>query len=130
MVKKKNAQETATAAEPIAVEEATPENRLREKLEEINSYDGVIGYILRNSTSASIDLKDPTKIIDYAMLSSSAFEVGHDLSKNFELGDVDNIVVEGEDAKMLCLTLNENKISIFLMKNAATEKVLKKMLKR
>lgn len=40
---------------------------LQEKLQEIKEQEGIIGYIFRNSKSASIDLKDPTKIIDYAL---------------------------------------------------------------
>lgn len=124
--KKKNVQETTTVNEPIAVEEAI-ENNLRESLEEIKAYDGVIGYILRNSTSAAIDLKDPTKIIDYAILSSSALDASETLSEDFNLGNVNNIIVEGEDVKMLALTVDENKVSVFMEKEADCEKILKKI---
>jgi len=34
---------------------------LQEKLQEIKEQEGIIGYILRGSKSASIDLKDPKK---------------------------------------------------------------------
>lgn len=124
--KNKSVQETAAATEPVAVEEAV-ENNLRESLEEIKTYDGVIGYILRNSTSAAIDLKDPTKIIDYAILSSSALDASEVLSENFDLGNVKNIIVEGNDAKVLSLTVDENKISVFMDREADCEKVLKKI---
>jgi predicted regulator of Ras-like GTPase activity (Roadblock/LC7/MglB family) len=126
--KKKSFQEEVTAvAEPIATEEMTPASDFRANLEEIKTWNGVIGYILRNTTSAAIDLKDPTKIIDYAILSSSALDAAEKLSTFFDLGKVRHIVVEGKDIKVLSLVLGENKISVFLEKDADSEKVLTKL---
>jgi len=129
MVKKKRTiEDVAALTEPVVTEEATFVNELRTSLEEIKTYGGVIGYILRNSTSAAIDLKDPTKIIDYAILSSSAIDASEALSKLFDLGKVKNIIVEGKDIKVLSLIIGENKISVFLEKDADCEKILKKLL--
>jgi len=128
MVKKKRGfQEVAAAAEPVTVEENISLNNLRANLDEIKTYDGVIGYILRNSTSATIDLKDPTKLIDYAIISSSALDASEELSKLFDLGAVKDIIVEGKGVKVLSLIIGENKISIFLEKDADCEKILKKL---
>ena len=128
MVKKKRSfQEVAAVAEPVTVEETISVNNLRANLDEIKTYDGVVGYILRNSTSAAIDLKDPTKIIDYAIISSSALDAGEELSKLFDLGEVKDIVVEGKGVKVLSLIVGENRISIFLEKDADCEKILKKL---
>ncbi|MEM1553070.1 MAG: roadblock/LC7 domain-containing protein [Candidatus Bathyarchaeia archaeon] len=127
--RKKSLEETATTealAPPIAIETSTTED-LKTRLEEIKSYEGVIGYILRNATSAAIDLKDPTKLIEYAILSSSALDAAEELSELFNLGDFNNILVEGRDVKILSLTIGENRISIFLEKNADVEKPLKKL---
>ena len=127
--KKKSLEETATSetlTQPIAIETATAED-LKTRLEEIKGYDGVIGYILRNATSATIDLKDPTKLIEYAILSSSALDAAEELSELFNLGDTRDILVEGKDTKILSLTIGENRISIFLEKNADIEKPLKKL---
>ena len=127
MVKKKRSiQEVAAVAEPITVEE-TSTNNLRASLEEVKACDGVIGYILRNSTSAAIDLKDPTKIIDYAILSSSALDASKELSELFNLGGVKEIVVEGKDVKVLSFAVGENKISIFMEKDADHEKISRKL---
>lgn len=129
MVKlKKSVQEVASEAEPVAVERAAYENDLHATLEEIKKCDGVVGYIMRNDTSASVDLKDPSKIIEYAILSSMSFDVGRDFSGLFDLGNIKNVVVEGKNLKMLSLTTGENKISIFMEKNADAEKVLQKLL--
>lgn len=124
--KKKTIQETVTVTEPLSVEESHV-NNLRTNLEEIKTYDGVIGYILRNSTSAAIDLKDPTKLIDYAILSSSALDAGEVLSEDFNLGDVKSIIVDGKNVKVLSLTVSDNRVSIFMDKEANCEKVLRKL---
>jgi len=124
--KKKTVQETVTVTEPLTIEEPHG-NNLRANLEEIKTYDGVIGYILRNSTSAAIDLKDPTKLIDYAILSSSALDASEALSEDFNLGDIKSIIVDGNDVKVLSLTISDNRISIFMDKEANYEKILKKL---
>jgi len=128
MVKqKKNIQETAGEFEPIAIERAVHEDEIRPILENIKNCDAVIGYILRNTTSAAIDLKDPTKVIDYATLSSAAFETSEQLSELFDLGKVKNIIVEGKDTKTLHLSIGENNISIFMEKSADAKKILEQM---
>ena len=128
MVKKKrDFQEVAAVAEPVTVEENISLNNLRANLDEIKTYDGVVGYILRNSTSAAIELKDPMKIIDYAIISSSALDASEELSKLFDLGAVKDIVVEGKGVKVLSLIVGENRISIFLEKDADCEKILRKL---
>jgi hypothetical protein len=128
MVKKrKNDQEVATMSEAITLEGTPSVNDLRASLEEIKNYDGVVGYILRNSTSASIDLKDPTKIIDYAILSSSAIDASKELSDIFDLGNAKSIVIEGKGIKMLSMIIDENKVSIFMEKNADSERILQRL---
>lgn len=124
--KKKIVQEVTVMTEPLAVEESSVDD-LRGCLLEIKEYDGVIGYILRNSTSAAIDLKDPTKVIDYAILSSSSLDASEVLSKDFNLGTVKSIIVDGKDVKMLSLTVSENRISVFMDKKANCEKIQKKL---
>lgn len=126
MTKKKLAEGFAAVAEPVTVE-TVPMEDLKTSLEEIKSYDGVIGYILRNSTSAAIDLKDPSKLIDYAILSSSSLDAGEELSKLFNLSAVKHIVIDGKNIRALSLTFGENKVSVFLEKNADLKKVLGKL---
>jgi len=128
MVKqKKTLEETVSELEPIAVEKATQEDNVRPALEEIKEYDGVIGYILRNTTSATIDLNDPAKLLDYATLSSSTFDASEQLSEMFELGKIRNIKVEGKDINTLLLRIDEDDISIFMEKTADAKKILEKM---
>ena len=128
MVKKKRGtQEVSDVTEPVALEETTSHSSPHTSLEEIRKYEGVIGYIQRNTTSASIDLKDPTKITDYALLSSLAFDAGRDFSQLFDMGDVKSTLIAGKNVKMLSVIIDENKISVFMEKNADTEKVLTRL---
>ena len=100
---------------------------VQEKLQSIKGREGIIGYILRGANSASIDLKDPTKIIDYAVLSATAFEAGQDMSAMFEIGEVDTILLEGEDTKILSMVVNNHRLSIFMEKNVDHNKLCKDM---
>jgi predicted regulator of Ras-like GTPase activity (Roadblock/LC7/MglB family) len=128
MVKrKKETEEITTTDEPVAIETATCENKLRTNLEEVKTYEGVVGYILRNTISASIDLKDPARIVDYATLSSTAFEATEELSEIFEMGNLKDIIVSGKNLKMLSLVVDENKISIFAENNADMKKAMRKI---
>lgn len=131
MVKKKEKNEknkeiNEVMHKPTANNEESVE-KLRENLEEIKTYEGVIGYIMRNSTSAAIDLKDPTKIIDYAILSSSAIEAGEEIPEDFKLGTMESIIVEGKEVKILSLKIDENKTSVFMEKKIDHQKILKKL---
>jgi predicted regulator of Ras-like GTPase activity (Roadblock/LC7/MglB family) len=100
-------------------------NTIRTVLDEIKAKEGVVGYILRNSKSASIDLNDPTKIIDYAVLSSSAINMGEELSQTFDLGEIKNVLVEGKEIKLLSVAIGENNVSIFMEKNVDHNHVYK-----
>lgn len=100
---------------------------LRVALESINTKEGVIGYILRGSTSASVDIKDPSKIIDYAVLSAAAFESSESLSHLFGSGKIHSVVVEGKDAKILCLTIGDHRLSVFMENNVDHNFIYKKL---
>ena len=98
---------------------------LQEKLQSIKGREEIIGYILRGPNSASIDLKDPTKIVEYAILSTTAFETGQDLSAMFEIGEVDTIITEGEKTKILSSVVNDHRLSIFMEKSVDHNRLCK-----
>jgi len=99
--------------------------KMQEKLQEIKDQEGIIGYILRGSKSASIDLKDPTKIIDYAVLSSTAFDAGSSMTEILQMGEVDNIVVESEETKLMSMNINDHRLSLFMEKSVDHNKLYK-----
>ena len=100
---------------------------LQEKLQEIKDQEGIIGYILRGSKSAAIDLKDPKKIIDYAVLSSTAFDVSRSMTEALQMGEVDTMVVESEETKLLSMNVNDHRLSIFMEKTVDHNKLYKSL---
>jgi predicted regulator of Ras-like GTPase activity (Roadblock/LC7/MglB family) len=131
--KKKSIRETTetvmieSEATVQAVEEDPTFASLRTSLTEISKCEGVTGYILRNAVSAVIDLKDPTKLADYAIMSSQAIDSSKEFSELFGLGDIENVLIEGKDAKILCLTVGENRVSVFMEKDADHKHIRKQI---
>jgi predicted regulator of Ras-like GTPase activity (Roadblock/LC7/MglB family) len=100
---------------------------LQEKLQGIKEQEGIIGYILRGAKSAAIDLKDPKKIIEYAVLSSAAFEKSTEMTEAIEIGETKKIVLESEETKLLSMNINSNRLSIFMEKNIDHNKLYKSL---
>jgi predicted regulator of Ras-like GTPase activity (Roadblock/LC7/MglB family) len=122
MVKNRNIKETTTTVMvdgspvTIALDEDHDFTGLRSSLIEINKVEGVKGYILRNTTSAVIDLQDPAKLMDYALLSSRATDACQEISELFKL-EVTKTVIEGADLKVLSMIIGKNRLSVFMEKN-------------
>ena len=134
MVKKKQSQQEN--ASPVIVDDdeldTTPEENetytdLSTKLAEIRKNKDVIGYILRSTTQATIDLKEPQKIVEYAIFSSQVLDSSQEISELFEIGDIESVLIEGKESNALCMDIEGNKISIFMEKNTDHAKILKKV---
>jgi predicted regulator of Ras-like GTPase activity (Roadblock/LC7/MglB family) len=100
---------------------------LEEKLQEIKNQEGIIGYILRSEKSASIDLKDHTKMIDYALLSSTVFDVSQNMTEDLQMGEVNSIVIESEETKILSMNIDNHRLSLFMEKDVNHDKLYKKL---
>lgn len=98
---------------------------LHTNLENIKNREGIVGYIFRTPKSVSIDLKDPTKVIDYAVLSSTVLEAGENLSNTFELGRIHKVTLEGKDVKMLTVKMDDNHLTIFMDKTVDPDRIHK-----
>jgi predicted regulator of Ras-like GTPase activity (Roadblock/LC7/MglB family) len=106
------------------------ENRLeelQEKLQELRDQEGILGYILRGTKTASINLKDPKKIIDYAILSSTAFNASHNMTEALQMGEPKKIVIESEETKLLSMNVNNHRLSIFMEKDVNHNKLYKNL---
>lgn len=103
------------------------QEKLQEKLQEIRDQEGIIGYILRGAKAASIDLKDPKKIIDYAVLSSTAFDASHNMTEALQMGEPEKIVIESEETKLLSMNVNNHRLSIFMEKSVNHNKLYKNL---
>jgi predicted regulator of Ras-like GTPase activity (Roadblock/LC7/MglB family) len=120
--------EQATEAPVIVVgEEKTKFEALSASLAEIRKLKGVLGYILRSDTSAIIDLNDQDKIIPYAILSSQICESSLEMGKQFNLGATESVLVEGNTVKVLCMSLGENRVSVFMEKSATHAWIIKRI---
>ncbi len=97
---------------------------LRTRLAEVNQTEGVTGYILRNSTSATIDLKDPSSLMALALLSSHAVDASQELSRGFDLGQIESVLLEGKSAKVLCVSIGKNIVNVFMEKTADHNQIL------
>jgi len=100
---------------------------LRFNLENIRNKEGIIGYILRNSKYASVDINDPTKIIDYAILSTESLETAEVTSEIFQLGSMNSVIIEGNDVKVLSLVVGDQRLSIFMDKKVDHNKISKEL---
>ena len=109
----------------MQVEKPQTENDeyLQQKLRDLKDQEGIIGYILRGSKSAAIDLKDPKKIIEYAVLSSTIFDESQTMTDTLQLGNIDTIVIESEDIKLLSMNLEDMRITIFMEKSVDHNKL-------
>ncbi len=125
-------QETISADELEALSSLTQEDSdfstLNTSLAEIKKLEGIVGYILRNETSAVINLNKPDKLTDYALFSAQALDSSIEIAKQQELGKIESVLVEGKDLKALCMAVGENKINIFMEKNATQASIIKTML--
>jgi len=90
-------------------------SELHASLAKIGKIPGVKGYILKNLTSAVIDLKNPAKLVEYALLTSEVADACHESSILFDL-NITRAVVMGKTLKMLCMIIGENKLGIFMEK--------------
>jgi predicted regulator of Ras-like GTPase activity (Roadblock/LC7/MglB family) len=101
---------------------------LSASLAEIRKLKGVMGYILRSESSAIIDLTEQDKIIDYAVLSSQISESSLEIAKQFNLSNIESILVESKSVKVLCMSVGENKIGIFMEKTTTHGWIIKRIL--
>ncbi len=111
------------------VEKDTDFKSLRTRLAEINQTKELMGYIVKNATSAAIDLKDPSSLVAFALLASHAADACKEFSEMFGLGEVEEALLEGQTAKVLCLAIDENAVSVFMEKTADHKKILKQILR-
>jgi predicted regulator of Ras-like GTPase activity (Roadblock/LC7/MglB family) len=97
-------------------------------LAEIRKLKGVTGYILRGNTSAMLDLAEPEKISLYASLSYQIFESSLKIAQQLNIAEIESVLVEGETLKVLFIRIGENKISVFMEKNASHSWIIKRIL--
>ena len=99
------------------IEEDSLFKSLNNNLQNLKNLKGIMGYIIRNADSATIDLKEPEKLVEYAIFTSQVMDSSKELAELFDLGDLATILIEGEELKVLIMIIKENKINIFMKKS-------------
>lgn len=89
---------------------------------------GVLGYILRSSSAAVLDLTQKKLVTDYAMLSYELHDCTLVIGKQFKLADAECAVAEGQTAKMLCMGIGESRLAVFMDKTFAHAWIVKRIL--
>lgn len=97
-------------------------------LAEIRKLKGVVGYILRGSTSAIVDLDEDEKVSQYALLSYQVYESSLEIAKQLSVAQVESVLVEGGKLKVLFIRIGENNISVFMEKGASHSWIIKRIL--
>ncbi len=124
--------ELETELEDKIVISSTPEEEIEsisDKLAEIRKQEGVIGYIFRGEAAATIDLNEPDKIIDYAMLSTELLDCAQVIEQQFDIGSVECILAEGKNTKVLCIANGGNRTSVFMNEAFDHEDIEKQLIK-
>ena len=88
-------------AKVLPVEGDLDFTNLNATLTEIRKTQGVIGYILRNKTLATVNLAEPDKIVDYALLTSQTIDHANSLAQLFNVCKVESMLLEGKNVKTL-----------------------------
>jgi predicted regulator of Ras-like GTPase activity (Roadblock/LC7/MglB family) len=140
MVKKRNMNETTLEEEAIIMDtEVAPEittsnnenpgyENFLASVQTLRKNQEIEGYILKSESKATVDLNNATKIIEYAMLTSQAFESSTALSSSFSIGNIETILIEGKNIKTLCINHDQNQLSIFMKKNIDDADILEAIL--
>jgi predicted regulator of Ras-like GTPase activity (Roadblock/LC7/MglB family) len=75
-----------------------------------------------------VDIEEQEKISAFALLSTYIRESSFEIGKPFNLSDVESVLVEGKNVKVLCMSLGENKLDVFMEKSASDALVTKRIL--
>jgi predicted regulator of Ras-like GTPase activity (Roadblock/LC7/MglB family) len=127
MNQKTNMEQSGDAAVISVGEENAVFANLAAGLAEIRKLKGVMGYILRSTTSAIVDLTENDKVSQYAILSSQIHESSSEMAKQFNLTDLESMLVEGKKVKILCMCVGENRLGIFMEKTATHAWIMKRI---
>jgi predicted regulator of Ras-like GTPase activity (Roadblock/LC7/MglB family) len=133
LTKNANANHTETALTDIVVV-TTADNEdpafasLGASLAEIRKMDGVLGYIIRSNVSAVLDLAKNDEISQYALFSYQLDQSSMEIAKQLSVAEIESALVEGSSLKVLLMKIGENKISVFMEKNANHSAIIKRIL--
>lgn len=124
--------EPSSEAPPTIVDDkdnpASDFTNIASTLSEIRKIKDVTGYILRSNTEAIIDITPNESLVEYASLSSQVHDASLAISKQFNLTDIESVLVEGKSTKVLCMSIGENRMAVFMDKTCTHTSIVKRIL--
>ena len=122
--------EQLSDASPVisVVEDNSVFANLATTLAEIRKLKGVTGYIIRSNEAAIIDITQKEFTIQYAILSSQVAESAMGIANQFNLTNIESTLLEGKSVKVLCMSIGDNKLSIFMEKPCDHIWIVKRIL--
>ena len=97
-------------------------------LKEIREKNEILGFILKGSAYAAIDLDSNEDLARFAILVSQLANFSKQVLNLHEEDLVRSVVLEGKELKVLCLNIRGNEIGIMMKKSNDDRKILNKIL--
>ena len=66
-------------------------------------------------------------MIDYALLSSTVFDVSQNMTEDLQMGEADTIVIESEETKILSMNIDNHRLSLFMEKHVNHDSLCKRL---
>ncbi|XHH09303.1 MAG: hypothetical protein ACFCUE_01380 [Candidatus Bathyarchaeia archaeon] len=123
---------------PFKTDEVTPDrieverdfDSLQLIIAEVQKVHKIEGYILKNSARALINLCKAEDVFDLALLTSEVFDSSSQLFEATNAGPLNSVVLEGSFLSVLCLSVGENQLSIFVNRSVDCNCVLDMIVRR
>lgn len=97
-------------------------------LKEIREKNEILGFILKGSAYAAIDLDHNEDLAKFAILVSQLANFSKQVLNLHEEAFVRSVVLEGKELKVLCLNIRGNEIGIMMKKSNDDKEILNKIL--
>ena len=102
--------------------------KLHSILKEIREKNEILGFILKGSAYAAIDLDSNEDLAKFAILVSQLANFSKQVLNLHEENSVRSVVLEGKELKVLCLNIRGNEIGITMKKSKDDREILNKIL--
>jgi hypothetical protein len=108
-------------------EETRAFKKLLPILAEIRKKNKLIGFTLKNSTRAMIDLDKKEDLTQLSLLANQLFDSSAKLLNACKQGSMKSAVLEGSKMRVLCLSVSGNQISVFMEKTVDYDRIVEKL---
>jgi hypothetical protein len=108
-------------------EETRVFKKLQPILVEIRKNPNLIGFTMKNSTQAIVDVNKPEELAQLSLLASQLFESSRKLLTACNQRSMKRAVLEGSKMRILCLSIDGNQLSIFMEKTLDCDRIVEQL---